>query len=112
MTDRIDHMAEAEDLAEVGLVSVEKKSLDHARATFAFAQVHATLALVAATEAQTEQVRIANLIALAHADTHEAMSLPALQALSDLHRPEGRGWVCTSLQPDIATALGLGDDDD
>lgn len=93
MTARIDHAALAETRLFQAINEGQKELVP-------VAQVHATLALV-------EQQRIANLIALAHADTHEAAYIPALQALTDLHQPEGKGWTCTALNPDIAAALGV-----
>lgn len=69
---------------------------------YAYAQVHATLALV-------EQQRIANLIALSQAShLTESIPLEERRALSawPLDAPHRR------LKPDIAEALGLGDDND
>ena len=54
-----DHIALAMDY--VGRAKIEIPAYMAPKATIA--QVHATLALVAATEAQTEQLRLANVIA-------------------------------------------------
>lgn len=64
------------------------------------AQVHATLALV-------EQQRIANLIALVAADP-DGLGRSAYSALAVMSSDRQR----TILDPDIAAALGIGDDDE
>lgn len=61
MTDNIDHTAEALSSIEA---AKEWEEVELAALLLTDAQVHATLALVAATEKVAEQARIANLIAL------------------------------------------------
>lgn len=95
-TERIDHVEES--LNFLGAATIDTYGDDDRKV--AIAQVHATHALV-------EQQRIANLIALAGPDMHESVATAALQMLTDLHKPEGKGWVTTGLQPNIATALGV-----
>ena len=100
MTDRIDHAAEA---LRVIMALPSGDTLDQA---YAYAQVHATLALA-------EQARIANLIALAalvgQPTTHESLSDAAYGALDALLGtviigPEEEHVV---LDSDIAAALGI-----
>ena len=58
-----DHIAKAEQLSDLKPILRDGISPASAQVAMACAQVHATLALVDATEAQTEQLRLANVIA-------------------------------------------------
>lgn len=75
MTDNIDHAAEAFRVLQLP-TSMEDATEANA---LAYAQVHATLALVAATEKVAEQQRIANLVALA---TSEYVPLGEIEGLA------------------------------
>ena len=97
MTDRIDHATEAR-----RLISAVPARDTYART--AYAQVHATLALV-------EQQRIANLIALAGSRNpilREQVAEDAAEALATFHEHADLalgGWH--EVRPDIAAALGI-----
>ena len=94
MSERIDHAAEAREWIDAAA------GHPGAISTAILAQAEATLALV-------EQQRIANLIALAAMDP-EGLGQSAYSALAAMS-PDRRRTV---LAPDIAAALGIGDDDE
>ena len=100
MSERIDHAAEARQRIVWGEEWMERGGdTDVANMVMALhAQVHATLALV-------EQQRIANLIALGILDVDE---IPETGERGLLYRPPDDVQSC----PDIAAALGIGDDDE
>ena len=108
MSEHIDHAAEAVRLIELSSV---QHFADESRTVSAAAQVHATLALV-------EQQRIANLIALANAhhmgenydDTVEASREAAYALIHYVQRDPDDEFP--RIHPDIAAALGIGDDDE
>ena len=102
MRGRIDHAAEARKRIVWGEGWMEREGdTDVTNAVVALhAQVHATLALA-------EQQRIANLIALAAIDP-EGLGQSTYSALAAMS-PDRRRTV---LAPDIAAALGIGDDDE
>ena len=96
MSERIDHAEEARRI----LSDVKPYQDQHIEVGMGSAQVHATLALV-------EQQRIANLIALVAADP-DGLGRSAYSALAVMSSDRQR----TILDPDIAAALGIGDDDE
>ena len=102
MRGRIDHAAEARKRIVWGEEWMEREGDTDVTNTVAalHAQVHATLALA-------EQQRIANLIALAAMDP-DGLGQSAYSALAAMS-PDRRRTV---LAPDIAAALGIGDDDE
>ena len=90
MSDRIDHAAEA--LRVISTLPGGDLLIE----AYAYAQVHATLALV-------EQQRIANLIALMDSPrTATSVARVAERALA-----EGEPVVNRTLRPEIAAALGI-----
>ena len=103
MSERIDHAAQSEGIVECAVSRFGEKMITESNlvAKMAVAQVHATLALA-------EQQRIANLIALINTDQGGCLGTSAYGALvvmsSDRHR--------TFIDPDIAAALGIRDDDE
>ena len=94
MSERIDHAAEAREWIDAAARH------PGAISTAILAQAEATLALV-------EQQRIANLIALVAADP-DGLGRSAYSALAVMSSDRQR----TILDPDIAAALGIGDDDE
>ena len=94
MSERIDHAAEAREWIDAAARH------PGATSTAILAQAEATLALV-------EQQRIANLIALVAADP-DGLGQSAYSALAAMSPDRRR----TILDPDIAAALGIGDDDE
>ena len=94
MSERIDHAAEAREWIDAATRH------PGAISTAILAQAEATLALV-------EQQRIANLIALVAADP-DGLGRSAYSALAVMSSDRQR----TILDPDIAAALGIGDDDE
>ena len=106
MSGRIDHAAEARKRIVWGEEWMEREGdTDVTNTVVALhAQVHATLALA-------EQQRIANLIALSESGrttvngARAALSALYVGAVED-------GTAHMQLRPDIAAALGIGDDDE
>ena len=94
MSERIDHAAEAREWIDAAARHPGAVS------TAILAQAEATLALV-------DQQRIANLIALAAMDP-DGLGQSAYSALAAMSPDRRR----TILAPDIAAALGIGDDDE
>ena len=98
MSERIDHAAEAREWIDAAARH------PGATSTAILAQAEATLALV-------EQQRIANLIALSESGrttvngARAALSALYVGAVED-------GTAHMQLRPDIAAALGIGDDDE
>ncbi|UXO93873.1 hypothetical protein Pan2_54 [Pseudanabaena phage Pan2] len=99
MTERIDHAAEAAQIAAGGLAS---GSFDQTRDYLALAQVHATLALV-------EQQRIGNLIALSNSGLGPLMQAGDLALLASVPHSEWPNTNIEVLRPEIRQALGLND---
>lgn len=101
MNERIDHANEAMAclVAADGHLSAEMavETGEYKADVLAYAQVHATLALV-------EQQRVSNLIALA-----DKFDQPqAIDAILNRTPPNGdKGWVHHGVQPEIAAALGI-----
>lgn len=102
MSERIDHAAKSEGIVERAVSWFGEKMITESNlvAKMAIAQVHATLALA-------EQQRIANLVALAAMDP-DGLGRSAYSALAVMSPDRQR----TILDPDIAAALGIGDDDE
>ena len=94
MSERIDHAAEAREWIDAAARH------PGATSTAILAQAEATLALV-------EQQRIASLVALVAADP-DGLGRSAYSALAVMSSDRQR----TILDPDIAAALGIGDDDE
>ena len=113
MRGRIDHAAEARKRIVWGEEWMEREGdTDVTNTVVALhAQVHATLALAEqqriATLALVEQQRIANLVALVAMDP-DGLSRSAYSALAVMSPDRQR----TILDPDIAAALGIGDNDE
>ena len=93
MSERIDHAAEAREWIDAAA------GHPGAVSTAILAQAEATLALV-------EQQRIANLIALSQ--VQDGLGTSAYSALAVMSPDRRR----TILDPNIAAALGIGDDDE
>lgn len=99
--ERIDHAAEARKTLDWLSRAGEGAAHDHGPLNVAAAQVHAVLALV-------EQMRIANLVALATADFADSVVIPPYYALVErVPNPDKPGVVTRRLRPDIAAALGI-----
>lgn len=113
VSERIDHVAESLRLRHYA-ESPGPGSPEVAANYLVAAQVHATLALVAATERVAEQQRIANLIALVQgSEGDEATDYLAAEALSALvgvpfrRRPMENPVSADSIRGEIREALGL-----
>ncbi len=100
MSDRIDHKAEARKWLDPAVWEKEGATDESVPVLVAVAQVHATLAQVAATEALAEQQRIANLIALASGGDETAYLVNGETNKYDENR-----W--RALRAEIREGLGL-----
>ena len=94
MSERVDHVARA-------LRALQSSEGSREDAFAAVAQAEATLALL-------EQVRIANLIAL-NGDSPDHRVGDALHEFEGVRDPGRSGIRYTSLRPEVAAALGIGE---
>ena len=81
----------------------EHANIDQARSDAAIAQVLATQALVAATQAQTEQLRIGNLIAICSSENADFFNLMPEKA----GRPDMYGSMFGQMLGEIRDGLGI-----
>jgi len=120
-TERIDHVAEARRLIDAVKEAVESIEGEF-YAPEQLGVINAALdrnVSVAAVEAQlamVEQTRIQNLILIAQGGHGAAMGIEGfgIQTLSETTLNNGGPWAShtTTLRPDIAAALGIGDGDE